>query len=246
MFGWREIMTRSQHRRLPLKARVTLTLLACALPVIAVFGQTPQPSVRITLEEAIQIALRRNHNLLAARTAVQQNQAQEITANLRTNPTLFTDWEYLPLTTPNGGIADYLHNSTEGDIGMSYLFERGQKRQHRLEAAQDATAVTRAQVSDSERGLAFQVGQLFINVQLAESTLDLAQQDLKSFQDTVNISARQYQIGSIAEIDFLKIKLQLVQFQSDVEQAELSRDQALSDLRQQLGYESVPADYDVA
>jgi cobalt-zinc-cadmium efflux system outer membrane protein len=43
----------------------------------------------------------------------------------------------------------------------------------------------------------------------------------------------------------LKIKLQLLQFQQDVEQAELAKTQALSDLRQLLGYESVPADYDV-
>jgi cobalt-zinc-cadmium efflux system outer membrane protein len=209
------------------------------------FGQTVAGPTKLTLEQAIELAIQRNHGLLATRTTIQQNLAQEVTANLRPNPTFFTDWEYLPLYKPGVGILDYLHDSTEGDVGLSYMFERGEKRQHRLEAAQDATAVTRAQVSDSERGLAFQVGQLFINVQLAESTLDLAQQDLKSFQDTVNISARQYQIGSIAEIDFLKMKLQLVQFQSDVEQAELSRDQALSDLRQQLGYESVPADYDV-
>jgi len=38
----------------------------------------------------------------------------------------------------------------------------------------------------------------------------------------------------------------LVQFQTDVEQAELSKAQALSDLRQQLGYESVPDEYDIA
>jgi cobalt-zinc-cadmium efflux system outer membrane protein len=218
----------------------------CVAFVDTAFGQAAAGPVKLTLEQAIELAIQRNHSLLATRTTIQQNLAQEVTANLRPNPTFFTDWEYLPLYKPGVGFLDYLHDSTEGDIGLSYMFERGEKRQHRLEAAQDNTAVTRAQVSDSERGLAFQVGQLFINVQLAESTLDLAQQDLKSFQETVNISARQYQIGSIAEIDFLKIKLQLVQFQSDVEQAELSRDQALSDLRQQLGYESVPADYDVA
>jgi cobalt-zinc-cadmium efflux system outer membrane protein len=209
------------------------------------FGQAPAGTVKLTLEQAIELAIQRNHSLLATRSNIQQNLAQEVTANLRPNPTFFTDWEYLPLYKPDVGILDYLHDSTEGDIGMSYLFERGEKRQHRLEAAQDTTAVTRAQVTDSERGLAFQVGQLFINVQLAESTLDLAQQDLKSFQETVNISARQYQIGAIAENDYLKIKLQLVQFQSDVEQAELAKEQALSDMRQQLGYESVPADYDV-
>ncbi len=42
------------------------------------------------------------------------------------------------------------------------------------------------------------------------------------------------------------IKLQLLQFESDVEQAQLAKAQSLSDLRQLLGYESVSADYDVA
>ncbi len=215
-------------------------LLSCAAFAGAAFGQ-----VKLTLEQAIDLAIRQNHNLLAARTNIQQNLAQEVTANLRPNPTFFVDWEYLPLFKTNGGFLDYLHDSTEGDIGMSYMFERGEKRQHRLEAAQDATAVTRSQVSDNERSLAFQVAQFFINAQLAQSTLDLARQDLKSFQDTIEISARQRQIGALSENDFLKIKLQLAQFQTDVEQAGLSKAQALSDLRQQLGYESVPADYDV-
>ena len=219
-------------------------VLCCAFAGSA-FGQAPAGPAQITIEQAIDLATQHNHNLLATRTTIQQNLAQEVTANLRPNPTFFTDWEYLPLYKPNAAFLDYLHDSTEGDIGMSYMFERGEKRQHRLEAARDNTAVTRAQVSDNERTLAFQVAQLFINVQLAESTLELAQQDLKSFQETVDISARQYQVGAIAANDFLKIKLQLVQFQTDVEQAELSKAQALSDLRQQLGYESVPAEYNV-
>ena len=208
-------------------------------------GQNPPAPVRITLDEAVQIALRQNHNLLATRTTVQQSQAQEITANLRPNPTLFTDWEYLPLVPTGGGLASYLHDSTEGDLGLSYLFERGKKRQHRLQAARDATAVTRSTVVDNERTLTFQVAQIFINVQLAESTLELAQQDLSSFQNTVDISQSQFNSGGISENDYLKIKLQLLQFQQDVEQAQLAKAQALSDLRQQLGYESVPLDYDV-
>jgi cobalt-zinc-cadmium efflux system outer membrane protein len=167
-----------------LRAALTGVLLLNLAP-----GQTPSGPVAVTLDQAIQTALEHNHNLLAARTTVQQSQAQEITANLRPNPTLFTDWEYLPLIHPNGtGILDYLHDSTEGDIGLSYLFERGKKRQHRLQAAKDTTAVARSQVADNERGITFQVAQLFINVQLAQSTLDLARQDLKSYQDTVDIS----------------------------------------------------------
>jgi cobalt-zinc-cadmium efflux system outer membrane protein len=220
-------------------------LLAWILCSRYVSGQTTSASVTVTLDQAIQMALQHNHNLLAARTTVPQSEAQEVTANLRPNPTLFTDWEYLPLVHPNSNIGDYLHDSTEGDIGMSYLFERGKKRQHRLRAAKDATAVTRFQVRDNERNLTFQVGQLFISVQLAESTLELAVQDLKSFTTTVDIGEKQFKAGGISENDYLKIKLQLLQFQQDVQQAQLARAQALSDLRQLIGYDSVPGSYDV-
>ncbi len=211
------------------------------------FGQAAPPPAKITLDDAIRLALAHNHTLLAARTTIQQNQAAEITANLRPNPAFFTDWEYLPLFShPQGEtVSAYLQGSTEGDMGLSYLIERGHKRARRWEAAKAATAVTRAQVTDNERGVAFQVGSLFVNAQLAESTLELAQTDLKSFQKTVDIGEIQYKRGGISENDYLKIKIQLVQFQTDVEQALVNRVQALSDLRQQLGYESVSADYDV-
>ncbi|MEI9971802.1 MAG: TolC family protein [Ignavibacteriota bacterium] len=237
-----EIQVRDSSRPVSRVAVVFLCLLGL---VSAMFAQGP---VRLTLEQAIDMALKHNHALQAARTQIQQNQAAEITANLRPNPTLFTDWEYLPVFTRQQGVAtaDYLQNSTEADMGLSYLIERGKKRARRLQAARAATAVTRSQVADTERGLTFQVGSLFVNVQLAQSTLELAQMGLKSFQQTVDISEVQYKDGAMSENDYLKVKLQMLQFEQDVEAASLSKTQALSDLRQQLGYEQVPADYDVA
>ena len=203
-------------------------------------------SVTISLDDAIQMALRHNHNLLALRTTIQQSEAEEITANLRPNPVLLSDWQFLPIFQPSQFSADYLDNVAQFDLGVSYLFERGKKRQHRLRAARDLTAVTRSQVADNERSLAFSVSTLFINVELAESTLALAMQDLKSFQNTVDISQARYNAGDIGEGDLLKIKLQMLQFQTDVSAAQLARVQGLSDLRQLLGYESIAPDYDVA
>jgi len=228
-------------------------LLSGFLLTLPARAQTHGP-VRISLDEAIQMALQHNHNLLAARTTIQQSEADEKTANLRPNPSLFADWEYLPLGSPArqnpsvyGGqsIGDYLHNNSEADIGLSYLLERGKKRQHRLQAARDITAQTRSLVTDNERVLTFNVASLFVNVQLAESTLELADTDLKSFQKTVELGELRYNKGAISEDDFLKIKLQLLQFETDYQQAELAKVQALSDLRPLLGYESVAPDYDV-
>ena len=207
--------------------------------------QTTGP-VRVTLDEAIQMALEHNHNLKAARTTIQQSEALEITANLRPNPVLTADAQFLPIFQPNRFSEDYINTTAQFDLGLSYLFERGKKRQHRLQAAHDVTAQTRSLVADNERSLVFNVASQFTSVQLAESTLELARKDLNSFQSTVDISEARYKAGDISQGDFLKIKIQLLQFQTDVAQAVLAKVQALVGLRQLLGYESVPADFDVA
>jgi cobalt-zinc-cadmium efflux system outer membrane protein len=154
----------------------------------AAFGQP----AGVTLDQAIQMAIQHNQALLAARTTVQQSQAQEVTANLRPNPQFTAIWAYLPLYRTEEGFLSYLHDSTEFDAGLSYLKERGHKRQLRLQAARDGTAVTRSQVEDNERTLKFQVASQFINVQLAESVLDLAQQNVASYQRTVDLGESQF------------------------------------------------------
>jgi outer membrane protein, heavy metal efflux system len=203
-------------------------------------------AVTISLGEAIRLALQHNHNLLAARTTIEQSKAEETTANLRPNPVLMGDSQFLPIFEPSQFSTDYLDNTAQFDLGVSYLFERGKKRQHRLQAAKDQTSQTKAQVADNERTLAFNVASMFINVELAESTLELASADLKSFQDTMDIGEARYKAGDIGFNDLLKLKLQMLQFQTDVSAAQLSRVQGLSDLRQLLGYESIGPDYDVA
>jgi cobalt-zinc-cadmium efflux system outer membrane protein len=204
-----------------------------------------QSTTLISLDQAIDLALAHNHSLKASRTLILQNQAQEITANLRPNPTFGVDTQFVPFFSPQYFSSDNLDQTQQFDIGLSYLFERGRKRQHRLQAARDQTAVTRAQVADAERTLAFNVGQQFVSVLLAESTLQFALEDLKGFQQTVDISQMQFKAGFIGEGDYLKIKLQLLQFQTDVSSARLAKVQALTGLRGMLGYDTVPADFDV-
>jgi outer membrane protein, heavy metal efflux system len=223
-------------------AAVAVTATICLLLVEAGAGQN---TAWITLDQAIDLALAHNHSIKATRTLILQNQDQEITANLRPNPTLGVDTQFVPFFSPQYFSSDNLNQTQQFDIGVGYLFERGHKRQRRLQAARDQTAVTRAQVADAERTLAFNVGQQFVSVLLAESTLQFAMEDLKGFQQTVDISEAQLKAGYIGEGDYLKIKLQLLQFQTDVSSARLARVQALVGLRELLGYDAVPVDFDV-
>jgi cobalt-zinc-cadmium efflux system outer membrane protein len=201
-----------------------------------------QPEARITLDEAIQMALNHNHALRATRTQVQQSQAQELTASIHPNPVFTFNSLFIPFT---AATADNFNTISEFDVGVGYTFERGHKRQRRISAARDQTAVTQSQVADAERTTIFNVSQQFVNALLAKANVELATQDLESFQQTVNIGELQYKAGQISEGDLLKIQLQLLQFQNDKSQAELSQVQALAALRQLVGYDSVTPDYQV-
>lgn len=223
--------------------RVAAPVAMCLLLLVG--AGNGQNTTLISLDQAIDLALAHNHAIKAARMLILQNQAQEITANLRPNPTLLMDSQFVPIFSPQDFSGDNLNSVQQFDIGLGYLFERGHKRQRRLEAARDQTSVTRAQVTDAERTLAFNVGQQFVSVLLAESTLQFAVENLKDFQQTVDVGEAQLKAGFIGEGEYLKIKLQLLQFQTDVSAARLAKKQALVGLREFLGYNAVPADYDV-
>jgi cobalt-zinc-cadmium efflux system outer membrane protein len=123
---------------------------------------------------------------------------------------------------------------------MSYLFERGHKRQRRLQAARDQTAVTRAQVTDAERTLAFNVGQQFVSVLLAESTLQFALEDLKGFQRPLTlrsaIQGRRHQRRRLPEDQAATLAVSDRRLFRPAGEA-----QALVALRGLLGYDAVPA-----
>src|SRR3974390_154934 len=201
----------------------------------------------ITLEQALDLAKQNNPTLRANETLVLQNKAQEITANLRPNLVLGLDAQYLPLFAPDLFTdTNYWNDQTQYDVGIGYLFERGKKRQHRLDAARTATSVTEAQVSDAQRTTLSNAAQLFIAALLAKSNLEFADGLRDSYKKTATLSQDRVNAGAMSRNDLLKIQLQQLQFESDVNAARLALVQALASLRQFLGFDSVPANYDVA
>jgi outer membrane protein, heavy metal efflux system len=155
--------------------------------------------VRVTLDQAIDRALRHNHALPAARSNIQQSRALDVTANLRPNPVLTGDTQFLPLFQPSNFTGDYFDTGAQFDVGVAYLFERGDKRKRRLQAARDQTAVTGAQVTDTERLLTFDVASQFVAALLAQSNLQFAQQDLMSFQQTADVGQASFNAGAISQ-----------------------------------------------
>jgi cobalt-zinc-cadmium efflux system outer membrane protein len=227
---------------------IALALVASIATALAAQGQAPPPAPGppLSMDDAVRLSLAHNQTLRAQRLTIDISKADEITAGLKPNPSLSFRVDGLTVFSPKQMNWSFFGNSAQYSAGLDYNFERGGKRDKRLLTAQDATDVTTKTVADDERQVRFQAVQAFINVQLAKSSLDLAQQDLKSFSDTVEIGRARVAAGDLAEGDFLQISLQKLQFEQDVSAAELSVIQSKATLRQLVGYDVIADNFDVA
>lgn len=209
-------------------------------------AQKPLPRLaQLTLNDATRLALEHNKSLRAQRLGIDQARANEITAALKPNPVFTNLNEDFPFLSPDYLTLENLRTNQEFTNSVTYTIERGGKRQKRVQVAQDNTDVTAKTVADNERQLKFQVAQAFISVLLAKSNLEFAGQDLKNFLQVVQINEQRLKSGDIAESDYLKIKLQQLQFEQDVSAAQIALVQGKASLRQLVGYDTVPEDFEL-
>lgn len=237
-----------RHRSIRVAAAVALAglLTPGSAPGQSPPSGSPLAATLLTREQAVALALQRNQSLRAQRFTVDQSRAGETTAGLKPNPVFASSNADFPVFTPGDLTWSNLANNQTFTESLSYLLERGGKRERRVQAARDATEMTASTVDDAERQVRFQVGQAFISVLLAKATLAFARQDLGDFSEVVDLNKRRVASGDLAEGDYLKISLQKLQFEQDVSAAEVALVQAKAGLRQLVGYDTVTEDFDVA
>ena len=244
----REMSTTGSSGRAPLVLAILVAALVSPVAARGQDGATPPaapPVSRLTMDEAVRLAIDRNQALRVQRLTIDLSKADEVTAALRPNPTFSFTGSSLPVFSPSQLNFSTFRDTVTYDAGIGYTFERGGKRAKRTSVAQDTTTVTEKNVLDAERQVRFQTEQAFIDVLLAKSTEQLAQDNLKSFQQVVDVNRQRVTSGDLAEGDFLPVKLQQLQFETDVSAAEVALVQARAALRQLVGYDTVAEDVDV-
>ena len=161
-----------------------------------------------------------NPALLADTLNVDETKAQEITADLRPNPsfTLLTDGTQIA---PYQGVWRPF-SGTMVQTGLSYLHERDHKRELRLESAQKATAIAQSSHADLERGLLFNLRTAFVSTLAAKAVVQLAGDNLAYYDHVLDISRERFKVGDIAQLDLDRLELGRLQYESDLESAEVN------------------------
>lgn len=168
-----------------------------------------------------------NPTLLAGQVTIDESRADEITAYLRPNPNLnlgldqiapFYGNPYRPLSQayPSGSI-DYLH-------------EREHKRELRLDSAKKTTLIAISTQKDLERNLMYNLRDAFVRVLLAKSVRQIAAENIEYYDKEIAVNRERFKAGAMARVDFQRVELQRVQFESDLQNAEVNLQTAKIDL----------------
>ena len=165
-----------------------------------------------------------NPTLLADKLSIDESRAEEITAFLRPNPqfSLLADGTQV---SPHKGVWRPFAGTYESP-SISYLHERRHKRELRLESAKKGTLIAESSHADLERTMLFTLRGAFVSALQAKAVLQLAKDNLAYYDHVLEISRNRFNAGDIAQIDLDRLELQRVQYESDLQAAEESLEDA--------------------
>jgi outer membrane protein, heavy metal efflux system len=161
-----------------------------------------------------------NPTLLADQVSIDESKAQQITAYLRPNPqlTLAADGTQIA---PYKGVWTPFRGTYETPT-ISYLHERQHKRELRLESAQKGTLIAESNHADLQRTLLFDLRGAFVATLQAKAVVRLTKENLTYYDNVLDISRTRFSVGDISRIDLDRLELQRVQYESDVQSAEVN------------------------
>ena len=184
--------------------------------------------LRLSVSDALGLFISQNLDVLIAKYGIEYTKGQEVTARLFPNPFLSV-----------GTLSSYTQGRTLSNSGQLFtqiaqLFELAGKRGYRIESAGFGTQSAEAAFEDAVRQLGFTVKDTYYRIQLAQRRLALAEDNRERFSRILAINTIRFNKGYIAEIDLIRIRLQMVDFHAQVIQSLQAAESARGELRQLL------------
>ena len=185
-------------------------------------------ALRLSVNDALGLFISQNLDVLIAKYGIEYTKGQEATARLFPNPLLSV-----------GTLSSYTQGRNLSNSGalisqVAQLFELAGKRGYRIESAGFGTQSAEAAFEDAVRQLGFTVKDTYFRIQLAQRRLVLAEENRERFSRILDINTIRFKKGYIAEVDLIRIRLQMVDFQAQVIQSLQEAESARGDLRQLL------------
>lgn len=223
--------------------RVRRWALIWLLLPLAVVAQSAPPSP-LTLTQALQ-RVRQNHPLLiAAKQRVAMFEGERWEAGLKPNPTFTVSSENIPLDPPEGGFS--FKRTVDWFAYFSQTFERGNKRELRLAAAERAIEVANREAEVLERQLVYDVKVAYQQAVATRERIELLRENLTQLSQLVKLNEVRVSAGYTAEGDLIKTRLEAQRTDYTYRKTLLEYDRAKIALLKAMGESSFEMDFELA
>lgn len=200
----------------------------------------PQAQTRLdelTLAQAKALFLSRNRELLLARRTLEGAQADAISAGQRPNPALSVNTSSInPHAGIGGGGIPDKHMDTV--IRLDQMFERGDKRKLRSEAAELNAQASKSDLGDALRQIQVGVYSAYYDLLLAQEKERIVSESTSLYQKSLAGMTLRLKVGDISRADVARIRVEVLRAENDLRQAAADHAKAQFALAYMLGVES--------
>ena len=210
----------------------------------AAAGAEPAPSLaslnsdlgQLTLRQAEIFFAERNRELQLGQRLVAGAQADRLSAAARPNPSVFLNSsKFNSRQGAYGG--DLRDKQMDSVFSVQQLFERGNKRELRIEAADHNIRASRGDFADIQRQQKVVLYAAYYDLVAAQEKLRIAAETAGLFQKTIDAVERRLKAGDIARSDVARIRVDALRAQNDARTAQAERQKAQTALAYVIGIE---------
>ena len=201
-------------------------------------AQAPAPAPApgaLTLRAAERLFLQRNRELQAARRAIEGADADVVSAGARPNPNLSISTNSISRSLGGGSPIDKRIDTT---VGLSQLFERGNKAGLRTESAQAVAAAVRSDQRDVERVMRVALHGEYYDLLQAQERLRIASETAALFQKSVDALNLRLKAGDVAAVDVSRMSVDALRARNDARSAQADIEKSRSVLAYMMGADS--------
>ena len=193
-------------------------------------------NVPLSIDDALAIFYQQNLDLLAAQYNIEQSKADEIVAAAIPNPTFGFQLSEIAKNPNMGASAIGCNHDANVSCGLaqnysfSQLIETAGKRGLRMQSSGFATQAAESDFKDAVRIFSNMVTESYFGLLQAQKNRWLAQEIVDNYRDILKANHLRLKEGDISESNFLRVKMEAMHAQSDLDNAQMAVEQAQAGL----------------
>ncbi|TPQ28367.1 TolC family protein [Methylomonas koyamae] len=209
-----------------------LRLLAVACPIWLGYGSANAQEAQLSVDEVVALFYQRNLDLIAAQYNIDQTRAEQVLAGAIPNPVFGIQVSEISNNPNMGSNATGCNHSPSVSCGpaeyfsFSQLIEVAGKRGLRMQSSGFATQAAESDLRDAVRIFSNMVRDAYFDLLQAQKNRWLAQEIANHYQQIGQANDLRLKSGDIAEADYLRVKMESLRAQSDLDSAQAVVEQA--------------------